>query len=187
MTSLLPIQYVTPHSITSTSASSVVELNSTSNTEKQRQQQQQQQRHPHFQQQRWYNNSALTTASLDGSLPSVTVVKPRSTPNATTTASNTRLAYVDALVDVNALVIELIWQLNPAATATSTTTTTTATSNKHANKNNVVVPLRTFIQEFGSRFEICSGQDVSKLCLGKDCWITRVRSQRSRAHLSQYD
>lgn len=98
MTSLLPIQYVTPHSITSTSASSVVELNSTSNTEKQRQQQQQQQRHPHFQQQRWYNNSALTTASLDGSLPSVTVVKPRSTPNATTTASNTRLAYVDALV-----------------------------------------------------------------------------------------
>lgn len=40
----------------------------------------------------------------------------------------------------------MIWQLNPAATATSTTTAT-ATSNKHANKNNVVVPLRTFIQE----------------------------------------
>ncbi|KAF1802874.1 hypothetical protein V8B55DRAFT_1378888 [Mucor lusitanicus] len=137
MTSLLPLQYVTPHSITSTSASSVVESNSTSNTEKQQQQ------HSHFQQQqqqqRWhYSNSTLTAASLEGALPSVTVVKPRSTPNTGATTSNNRLAYVDALVDVNALVIELIWQLNPA---------TTASNSKHASKNNVVVPLRTFIQE----------------------------------------
>lgn len=92
MTSLLPIQYVTPHSITSTSASSVVELNSTLNTEKQQQQQQ----HSRFQQQqRWHYSSTLDTASAEGALPSVTVVKPRSAP---TTANSNRLAYVDALV-----------------------------------------------------------------------------------------
>ncbi|KAL9552301.1 hypothetical protein MBANPS3_003839 [Mucor bainieri] len=139
MTSLLPIQYVTPHSITSTSASSVGEFSSTSNTEKQ-------QHHSRFQQQKWhYGNSTLTAASLEGALPSVTVVKPRSA-SSTTATSNNRLAYVDALVDVNALVIELIWQLNhaPAATAANNNNNN---NNKHASKNNVVVPLRTFIQE----------------------------------------
>ncbi|KAI8357831.1 hypothetical protein EDC96DRAFT_576501 [Choanephora cucurbitarum] len=46
-----------------------------------------------------------------------------------TNSSTNRLAYVDALVDVNASVIESIWQLPTA------------------NNKNSVVPLRTFIQE----------------------------------------
>jgi hypothetical protein len=86
MTSLLPIQYVTPHSITSTSASSVGELTTTSNTENYKLD------HHQFQQ-RWYNK--MTTSTEGGALPPVNIVKPRSTPN---NNSNNRLAYVDALV-----------------------------------------------------------------------------------------
>ncbi|KAI8386902.1 hypothetical protein BD560DRAFT_430837 [Blakeslea trispora] len=54
-----------------------------------------------------------------------------STPKSSlsTNSSTNRLAYVDALVDVNASVIESIWQLPTA------------------NNKNSVVPLRTFIQE----------------------------------------
>lgn len=100
MTSLLPIQYVTPHSITSTSASSVGKLTTTSNTEKYQ--------HDHHQfQQRWYNRmttNTLTTSAEGGALPSVTMVKPRSTPN----NSNNRLAYVDALVGKLSFINDLL-------------------------------------------------------------------------------
>lgn len=55
----------------------------------------------------------------------------RTTNNSNHSSSSNRLAYVDALVDANALVIESIWQIPP-----ETPTPPTA-----------VVPLRTFIQE----------------------------------------
>ncbi|KAI9470969.1 MAG: cyclin-domain-containing protein [Benjaminiella poitrasii] len=65
-------------------------------------------------------------------MPIVTAVKSK-TPFVSTNHHSNRLAYVDALVDANALVIESIWEL---------------TSNDNsANHNSNVVPLRTFIQE----------------------------------------
>ncbi|KAI8636681.1 hypothetical protein BD408DRAFT_355196 [Parasitella parasitica] len=80
---------------------------------------------------------SLPAGGAERVVPSVAVVKPRSSPNATATTTN-RLAYVDALVDANAIVIELIWQLNPASDSSKL---------NNDNTNNAVVPLRTFIQE----------------------------------------
>ncbi|KAI8332432.1 cyclin-domain-containing protein [Chlamydoabsidia padenii] len=63
----------------------------------------------------------------------------RSCTNTKNNTLNNRLAYVEALVDTNALVIETMW-------CTNTTTTTSSSSTRQATCA-AVVPLRTFIQE----------------------------------------
>ncbi|KAI9478768.1 MAG: cyclin-domain-containing protein [Benjaminiella poitrasii] len=58
--------------------------------------------------------------------------------------STNRLAYVEALVDITAVVIESIWY---STNTTTYTTATTTTSIQRESRVSPVVPLRTFIQE----------------------------------------
>ncbi|KAG2219421.1 hypothetical protein INT45_010612, partial [Circinella minor] len=80
-----------------------------------------------------------TSSSLSSTLPTTTssvAVKPSH-------HVNNRLAYVEALVDTNAHVIETIWS---NTTSSSSSSSSTSSSSSHYNKS-AVVPLRTFIQE----------------------------------------
>lgn len=89
-----------------------------------------------------YSNSSLQTDPDLYALKNKKRNETKSIKRDTHLVSNNRLAYVEALVDINAVVIESIWCLN-----TTTPNNSNGSNVSKESRVSPVVPLRTFIQE----------------------------------------